>query len=73
MVIYRSLEEIQPIRDCVVSIGSFDGIHLGHQSILNEITSLSNDSLPTVVITFDPHPQTILNVSKRKEILTGLD
>lgn len=73
MVIYRSLEEIQPIKDCVVSIGSFDGIHLGHQSILNKITSIANGVFPTVIITFNPHPQTVLNVSKRKELLTGLD
>lgn len=47
-----------------VTIGSFDGIHLGHQSIIAELRRCASDNrLKSVLVTFDPHPQKV--VSKR--------
>ncbi len=43
---------------CVATIGNFDGVHLGHQAIIQRLTSKAKAlSLPSVVIVFEPHPQ----------------
>lgn len=46
---------------CVLSIGSFDGVHAGHQGILDQMASMGREAgLPLLVVTFDPHPRTVL-------------
>jgi len=55
----------QPCRDtdrgCVVAIGNFDGLHLGHQAILEVLQERGREAaLPTVVLTFEPHPRGFL-------------
>lgn len=45
----------------VLTIGNFDGVHLGHQSLLNEVVKSSRTlNIPSVVCTFRPHPKKIL-------------
>jgi riboflavin kinase/FMN adenylyltransferase len=45
----------------IVTIGTFDGVHLGHQKILSRLQELKkNTGLKTVVLTFEPHPRKIL-------------
>lgn len=45
----------------VLSIGNFDGLHIGHRKLLKELTAMSRDlKLPSVVITFDNHPAQVL-------------
>lgn len=61
MKIYRDVNEIRHIRNAVLTIGSFDGVHKGHQKILQSlITEAKNISGESVVITFHPHPRQIL-------------
>lgn len=44
-----------------ISIGNFDGVHLGHQSLLRELASLAQEvDGPSIAVTFDPHPASIL-------------
>ncbi len=45
------------LNGCVATIGNFDGVHLGHQAVLNQL-AMKGDALglPVVVITFEPHP-----------------
>ena len=48
-------------RDCVSTIGNFDGIHVGHQKIIENVVRLAKEShSPAVVITFDPHPLAVI-------------
>lgn len=43
---------------CVLTIGNFDGVHLGHQAVLGQLSEKSAEmGLPAVLITFEPHPQ----------------
>ena len=50
----------------IITIGSFDGIHLGHQRIFNKMNQLyaNNSNCNRILITFDPHPVSIINKHK---------
>ncbi len=76
MEIIRCLEDLPELQGCVATIGSFDGIHRGHQALIEKcITEASLRNLPSVVITFHPHPQQLLRDSDQRPIrlLTGID
>ncbi|WP_437188398.1 bifunctional riboflavin kinase/FAD synthetase [Planctomicrobium sp. SH668] len=56
------IEGLDPNLGCVLSIGNFDGIHRGHQHILQQLMEKSARlNVPSVVMTFDPHPAILLN------------
>ncbi len=58
----------------VVTIGNFDGIHLGHQALINKAVRLSrNLGLESIVVTFDPHPIEVINPSIEFEYISSLD
>jgi riboflavin kinase/FMN adenylyltransferase len=61
MKIYYGFEEVEKIKNAVVTTGSFDGVHMGHQKILSRLKELANESDgESVVITFYPHPRKVL-------------
>jgi riboflavin kinase/FMN adenylyltransferase len=72
MKIYRSLEEIErPFEKPCVTIGNFDGVHLGHQELFAEVVRRSNEKGGcSVVVTFDPHPLRVLRPDGIKLIST---
>ncbi|RKZ46649.1 MAG: bifunctional riboflavin kinase/FAD synthetase [Candidatus Parabeggiatoa sp. nov. 3] len=59
MELIRNLAQLHPRhRGCVATIGNFDGVHLGHQTVMRQLTAKAKDlHLPTVVILFEPQPQ----------------
>src|SRR5579872_5628984 len=62
MKIYNSIEEFKPVKNAVVTIGTFDGVHLGHRKIISRITELAKDiGGESVILTFFPHPRMILH------------
>ncbi len=61
MKIFRGFEEAKNIRNPVVTTGSFDGVHIGHKTILNRLRMLAEKyNGESVLITFDPHPRKVL-------------
>lgn len=61
MKIFRSFEEAREIRNPVVTTGSFDGVHIGHKTILNRLKMLAGKyNGESVLITFEPHPRKVL-------------
>ncbi|MDQ3535748.1 MAG: bifunctional riboflavin kinase/FAD synthetase [Bacteroidota bacterium] len=62
MKIYQGVEDFQKLKYAVVTSGTFDGVHVGHQTILSRLKEMAqNAGGETVLITFWPHPRFILN------------
>lgn len=59
---YRNLGE--KLKDPIIAIGIFDGIHIGHRRVLKKILNPRAPGRDRVVLTFDPHPQTVLRSGK---------
>ncbi|HOW39733.1 MAG TPA: FAD synthetase family protein [Bacteroidales bacterium] len=61
MKVFRSFSEARGIRNPVVTTGSFDGVHIGHKTILKRLRALAEmHNGESVLITFDPHPRKVL-------------
>ncbi len=58
MKLIRGLHNlVRPLPGCVATIGNFDGLHLGHQHVINQLKSVAEiKDLPAVVIVFEPQP-----------------
>jgi riboflavin kinase / FMN adenylyltransferase len=64
MKIYHSIEDFTRLSYGIVTSGTFDGVHLGHQKILQRLIEIAkHNNGESVVITFWPHPRMVLNHS----------
>lgn len=72
MEIIRGLEELkESYPNAVITIGNFDGLHLGHQKIIQTVLRDSQDIRGTsMVVTFDPHPMKVLAPEREVKLLT---
>jgi len=75
MEIIHDLEHAQPgAPGSVVTIGNFDGIHLGHQALLRSaVEEARHRGLPSVVVTFEPHPLKVLAPERAPGILLAAE
>ena len=63
MKVFRNIISARNIPNAVVTIGTFDGVHVGHQAIFNKMKTLAQGvGGETVVVTFEPHPRQVLNI-----------
>jgi riboflavin kinase/FMN adenylyltransferase len=71
VIIYRSLEEIvTPLPKPVVTLGNFDGVHIGHREIFRRIRAEARRiGGSSVVVTFHPHPLKVLHVGKEIHLI----
>jgi len=72
MHVYRDIDELA--RDCagpLVAVGTFDGVHLGHRKVIFSLKRrAAKRSAPTLLITFDPHPKSVVHGSAEPFVLT---
>jgi riboflavin kinase/FMN adenylyltransferase len=70
MKIYYSTDDFAPVKNAVVTSGTFDGVHIGHQKILRRLEEVASKiSGETIVITFWPHPRHILRPDEAGHLL----
>lgn len=61
MQIYTNINDLPHFKNTVITIGSFDGLHLGHQQILQRVVVLAaQENAESIVISFDPHPRLVV-------------
>ncbi len=75
MKIYQKLSDFKPNGRAVVTIGTFDGVHLGHQKILKRLKEKAIEvNGESVVLTFWPHPRLVVSPNEDKlKLLTTID
>jgi riboflavin kinase/FMN adenylyltransferase len=75
--IWRSLDEVPgDLGRTVVTVGNFDGVHLGHQHVVaraREVAASLGADVPVVAVTFDPHPMAVLRPEHAPQTLTTLE
>ncbi|WP_310556104.1 bifunctional riboflavin kinase/FAD synthetase [Flavobacterium sp.] len=70
MKVFQSISEFNCTKKTVVTLGTFDGVHLGHQKIINRLlNSLENQNLESVVLTFTQHPRNVLYTETKIKLL----
>lgn len=58
----------------VVAVGNFDGVHLGHRSIIESAIAIARDySRPCMAVTFEPHPQSVIGREDTFSVITPLE
>ena len=74
MKIFHGTENANILRPTVLTLGVFDGLHLGHQKIMETVAERAKivDAIPTA-ITFDPHPRAVLHPENSPPLLQTLD
>ncbi len=74
MQVHRSINNLPTFNNAVITIGTFDGVHLGHQQIIKQLKQeAAKINGETVIITFHPHPRTIVATNKTVHLLTTLN
>jgi riboflavin kinase / FMN adenylyltransferase len=76
MKIFYTIDDIRLEQSTVLTVGSFDGVHLGHQQIIQQLNELAKESRSLeVLVTFQPHPKEVLSPTGHQtiELLTPLE
>lgn len=74
MKVIHSISNFSSENDCFVTIGTFDGVHIGHQKILKDlIQSAKEQNKKSVLLTFFPHPRMVLQKDVSLELLNTID
>jgi riboflavin kinase/FMN adenylyltransferase len=74
MRVVHQLSDLTYVKNSVVTVGTFDGLHLAHQELIRDVVSRARGRKGrSVVITFDPHPKEVLSRNTPLHLLTPVD
>jgi riboflavin kinase/FMN adenylyltransferase len=85
MRIHKGLHNLPKFNNAVLTIGTYDGVHFGHQQIIKRLNDIANEiDGESVLLTFDPHPRLILHpeddtlklistIDEKEELLSSFD
>ena len=74
MNIFHSINEFHSDKKTIVTIGTFDGVHLGHAAILKKLTqNTQNETFESTVLTFFPHPRMVLQGKSDLKLLNTIN
>jgi len=72
--IYNSIEECLHLENAVVTLGMYDGVHIGHQTIIKQLNETANKfGGESVLLTFSPHPRKVIQPDFQLELLSTLE
>ena len=72
--IFNSIQEFNPIKKTIVTIGTFDGVHMGHKKIIEKLTqNTENSKFESVILTFFPHPRIVLQEKSDIKLINTID
>lgn len=74
MKIFQSINDFKSEKKTILTLGTFDGVHIGHRKILEKITqSTENGQFESLVLTFFPHPRIVLHGASEVKLLNTID
>lgn len=74
MKIFNSINDFHCSKKTILTLGTFDGVHLGHRKILEKVTQITeNDTTESLVLTFFPHPRMVLQGQSEVKLLNTID
>ncbi len=72
-ILYGYRDASKELKDPIVAIGIFDGIHIGHKRVIGKVLNSRETGGDKVIVTFDPHPQTVLRPGKTPPRIMSLE
>lgn len=74
MKIYQGIEQFEKLKNAAVTTGTFDGVHIGHRTILNRLNEVAKKMKgESVLLTFYPHPRMVLQEDAELRLLNTID
>ena len=74
MNVFQNIENYNPKSKCILTIGTFDGVHVGHQKIIKSLVELAQKrNLQATILTFFPHPRMVLQKESDIKLIDTLE